>query len=140
MAAPDMFDPNEFEGLLNEDLQIAIEAVTADDNTHNRRKVYEILLKSALCVPSSGTKKGKSRITATQNEEGELALPAFSDPVALRRWDPDSKSMLVMTAEKLFQMAVDNDFAEIQLNPAGPAGGKLTPQEFRLLAKGLIPE
>ncbi len=132
----DMFSPDTHEGLMNEELQTAIEAITADNTSDNRRKLYEILLETTFCLPSSGS----DQITATQNENGEMVLAAFSDPAALRRWEAKPKSMLVMPAEQLFQMAIENDFAEILINPAGPVGGKLAKHEFTRLAQGVIPE
>lgn len=136
----DMFSPDEHDGLLNEELQAAIEAVTKDNTSDNRRKVFEILMETTFCLPSSGSDESTSQITATQNEDGEMVLAAFSDPVALRRWEAKPKSMLVMPAQQLFQMAIENDFAEILINPAGPVGGKLMKHEFTRLAQGVIPE
>ena len=136
----DMFSPDTHEGLMNEDLQEAIETVTANNTPENRRKLYEILLEATFCLPSSGSDENTSEISATQNENGELALVAFSDPAALRRWEAEPKSMLVMRAEQLFQVATENDFAEILINPAGPTGGKLAKHEFTRLAQGVIPE
>lgn len=136
----DLFNPNDIDGLLNEDLQQAIEAVTGNDTPASRQKLYQVLLETTFCLPSSGAGEGTSQITATQNEAGEMVLAAFSDPVALRRWEPDTNSMLVMPSQKLFELAVENGFDEILINPAGPAGGKLTKPEFARLAQGVIPE
>lgn len=136
----DMFRPEDHEGLLNEELQEAIENVTADNSAANRRRVFELLLETTYCLPSAGSGDGSAQITATQNEEGEMVLAAFTDPPALRRWVNNPKSMLVMPAAQLFEVAINNDFAEILINPAGPVGGKLPRSEFISLSQGIIPD
>lgn len=135
-----LFSPEHHERLMNEELQQAIEAVETDNTSTNRCKLYEILLQTTFCLPSSGSGEGTSQVSGVQNEAGELALAVFSDPAALRRWKPDAASMLVMPAEKLFEVAIEKGFAEILINPAGPAGGKLARHEFTRLAQGVIPE
>jgi len=136
----DLFDPDTHEGLMNEELQAAIEAVTAENTSEHRRVLYEILLETTFCLPAFGSDEDTSQISATQNENGEMVLAAFSDPAALRRWEAKPESMMVMPAAQLFEMAIENDFAEILINPAGPAGGKLSKQEFTQLAQGEFPE
>ena len=138
----DLFNPEIHAELMNPELQQAIEAVTANNTSTTRRKLYEVLLETTFCIPSSASddKEGTSQISATQNEAGELVLVAFSDPAALRRWEQNPEAMLVMPAQQLFQLALDNNFAEILINPAGPAGGKLARHEFARLAQGVIPE
>lgn len=136
----DLFNPENVDGLLNEELQQTIEAVTADDTSLNRQALYKILLETTFCIPSSSSGEGTSAITATQNEEGEMVLVAFSDPVALRRWEFSPKAMLVMPAQQLFKLAVEQNFAEILINPDSQAGGKLAKRDFVRLAQGVIPE
>lgn len=139
----DMFSPELHDGLMNEELQAAIEDVAANDTSDNRRKVYELLRDTTFCLVNSSTAEtaeDEMSIAATQNEAGELVMVAFTDPAALRRWEPKPQAMLVMPAEKLFEIAIENNFAEILINPAGPAGGKLAKHEFMRLAQGVIPE
>jgi hypothetical protein len=126
--------------LYNQDLQAAITAVTKDNSHENRQELYRILMRLSYCIPlSSPAEPGNSQpLTVTKNENGEVVLPAFSDPNALHRW-VHPPSMLVMTADKLFETAIANDFAEILINPAGPAGGKLTREEYTALSRGIIP-
>ena len=136
----DLFNPENVEGLLNEELQQAIEAVTADDTPSNRQALYKILLETTFCLPSSGSDEGTSQITATQNEAGKMVLVAFSDPVALKRWEASAKAMLVMPAQQLFELASEKDFDQILINPGSQAGGELARNDFVRLAQGVMPE
>ena len=126
--------------LYNEELQRAIEAVTLNNTTATRRALYEVLRSLTYCLPTSGPAEGDTQsLMLTKNEAGEIVLPVFSDPNALHRWEQNPHSMLVLTADKLFELAVANDFDELLINPAGPAGGKLTRLEYRCLAQGILP-
>jgi len=126
--------------LYDAELQAAMTAVAENDTPENRRDLYRILLKInyivALAAPSEN---GEAQMLLTKNREGDTVLPTFTDPGALRRW-ADAASMLVMTAQKFFELAVERDYVEVHVNPAGPAGGKLTRAEYTALAKAEMPE
>lgn len=136
-----MWSPDDHPELLNEELQTAISAITASDTPENRKRLYEVLLTLTYCVcQTTDDTDGSTTVSATLNENGELVLIAFSDPAALRRWDADTESFLMMAAEPFFTMARDSNFAAISLNPAGPAGGIIRRHEFVPLAEGRIPD
>ena len=46
---------------------------------------------------------------------------------------------LALTAVKLFEFAMENDFVLVRINPAGPAGGQFSRAEVEQLARGVIP-
>ena len=127
--------------LYDPELQTAIDAMNVEDTPSNRKALYEVLSKTTYCLPRSGAADGEApSVMATVTPEGAIALPAFSDPNALQRWVRKPHSMQVVTADKLFEMAAARGFAEIRINPAGPAGGTLTRDQYTSLAKGLLPE
>ncbi|MEZ6139560.1 MAG: SseB family protein [Zavarzinella sp.] len=134
-----LWNPNGVDRLLNEELHCAIEAFTAEPTVENRRNFYLLLSTSNYCVPSSNNDAGGTTITASQNEQGELTLVAFSDPCALKRWQPNSPEFLVFTASKLFETILEYGIMEVIINPAGPAGGKLTRADVELMAQGKLP-
>jgi hypothetical protein len=127
--------------LLNEELHQAIEAAAADNTPEHRRRVYQLLLDTEYCVPSAGgTGEGESlTITATENSTGERVLIVFTDPCALNRWAPDRPAFAVLRADRLFELVLENGFVQVQINPAGPAGGQLSRAEVESLAQGVIP-
>lgn len=134
----DMFDPGDHDGLFDEDLQAAIEAVTEDASEENRRHLFEVLLKATFCL-SISEEDGSSSVTAIKNEHGDIALVAFTDPPCLKRWTGEATNMMVLPGQKLFAFVLENNFAEVQINPAGPIGGRIPRFECELLAEGKIP-
>lgn len=136
---PGFWNPDDHPELMNPELQRAIEAFRHSRSVEDHRELYRVLLSLTYCVPTSGGEGESRTISALKNEADELTLAAFSDPAALQRWTEGAQSMLVMTAEKLFEFALENNFREIRINPAGPVGGSLSHAEFALLAKGEIP-
>jgi hypothetical protein len=137
--AENLWNPEGVDRLLNEDLHCAIAAVAAEPTVENRRKLYELLSKITYCVPSNKSGADGLTIVASQNEQGEKVMVAFSDPCALKRWLPNPPAFLAIPAPKLFEIMLHNDFAEVLINPAGPAGGKLSRAEVERLACGEMP-
>lgn len=135
-----MWNPDDHPELLNEDLQAAIQAIAASDTPTTRRQLYEVLLAQTYCVLHSQEPDGATTVTGIRSADGAAHLVAFSDPAALRRWDPDAISFLTMTADRFFQMAKDSVFDAVSLNPAGPAGGIIRRHEFTALADGRLPD
>lgn len=137
----DIWNPEGVDRLLNEELHQAIEAATAIPTPENRRQLFRLLLTIVYCIPSAGG-SGEGRpltITASENEAGERVLMAFSDPCALKRWAPNPPAFVTLTAVKLFELVLENDFVLVCINPAGPAGGQLSRAEVEQLARGVIP-
>jgi hypothetical protein len=134
-----LWNPVGTDRLLNEDLHRAMEAVAKDPTAEHRRRLYEWLAKITYCVPSNNHDAGGLTISASRNERGEMVMVAFSDPCALKRWLPNPPEFLAVAAWKLFEIMLENGFAEIVINPAGPAGGKLSRSEVERLARGEIP-
>jgi hypothetical protein len=137
----DLWNPEGVDRLFNEDLHQAIETSAETPTPENRRRVYQLLLSTVYCIPSMG-EAGEGRpltITATQNEAGERVLVAFTDPCALKRWAGNPPAFAAMTASKLFELVLGNDFVQVAINPAGPIGWRLSRGEVELLAQGIIP-
>jgi SseB protein N-terminal domain len=140
-APQDMWNPEGVERLFNEELHQAIETAAADPSSENRRRVFQLLMTIVYCIPSAGG-SGEGRpltITASKNEAGERVLVAFTDPCALKRWATDPPAFLALAAAELFELVLENDFVQVLINPAGPAGGQLSRGDVEQLARGIIP-
>ncbi len=127
----------------NEDTNKAIEALVTEDTMTNRRALYTALMSSVLYIPSDGESSEEDEdlsLPGIQIDTGELALFAFTGGDALELFDPEPKSLLVFAPEKFFQIALENNAAEIHINPDGPAGRVLYRSEFLYLAEGAIPD
>ncbi|MBC7805241.1 MAG: SseB family protein [Akkermansiaceae bacterium] len=135
-----MWNPDDHPELLNEELQSAIQAIAASDTPKTRRQLYEVLQTLTYCVIHTNEPDGTTTVSGIRTADGAAHMIAFSDPAALRRWDPDIVSFLTMTADRFFAMAKDSAFKAISLNPAGPAGGIIQRYEFAAFAEGKIPD
>lgn len=136
----DLWNPEGMDRLANEELHQAIEAAAADPTPENRRRVLQLLLTIVYCVPTAGGSEGNRRtFLAIENEAGERVLMAFTDPFALKRWVSNPPAFIAMTAVKLFELVLENDFVQVRINPAGPAGGQLSRGDVEQLARGVIP-
>ncbi|MEI8383179.1 MAG: SseB family protein [Planctomycetota bacterium] len=124
--------------LLDEDLHSAFEDTMRDGTAESWHRLYSLLSKSTYCVLSS-SKDGGFKITATQNERGELVMVTFSDPTAIKRWKPDAPGFVAMTSQNAFQIMLENGFTELSINPAGPVGCKLSRAEVECLSRGEMP-
>ena len=124
--------------LLDEELHCAFENTMREATVENWNRLYALLSKSTYCVLSSDN-DGRFKITATQNERGELVMVTFSDPTTIKRWVPDPPGFMAMTSQNVFQIMLENGFAELSINPAGPVGCKLSRAEVECLSRGEMP-
>jgi hypothetical protein len=135
----DLWNPAGVGRLLNEDLHRALEAVASEPSVKDRQRLYELLSTITYCVPSHQNEAGSLAIPASRNAQGEMVMGVFTDPPALKRWAPGAAEFLAIAAWKLFDIMLQNGFAEIVINPAGPVSGKLTRAEVERLMRGEIP-
>ncbi len=135
----------------------AMNDIAREDTTATRDHVYKAFLNSWLwfCVPEMPErwKEGVTvvpegmqvKIAIPTNKNGKKVLPVFTDPDALKNYDPNTPHM-ALQAREIFKMALNMGVDEIVVNPFDPirkpirAGGNLTRREFEALANGMIPQ
>jgi SseB protein N-terminal domain len=140
-----------------EPLLQAMHTVALNDTPENRGKLYREFLNSWLWICVTELPKDlKSGITTLStgmnipvptpnNAKGNRVLPAFTDPTALAKYDPNSPH-LAFPALEVFKMALQLQVAEVVVNPFDPIrepirpGGIVTRREFEAMAQGMIPE
>jgi len=141
----------------NAELVHAMHRMAVQEDTENRKKLYEALLASTLIIPTSELPEGfrtpgenrtgpntKIDLIVLNNKDGQKITPAFTDEEALRTWDPNTPS-LGLNSQALFQMVMGTDIQAVIINPFDPIrkmirpGGFVTRSELEFLAKGLVP-
>ncbi len=134
----------------------AMDAVAKLDNEHTRKVLYRTLLDSWLHIPTPELppemKEGLTRLETgakvqfshIQDRDGRIIFPVFTDPEALRNWDPNTPSFS-MPASEYFKIVSSLRVDEIRINVYDPIrkpirpGGSITRREFESLAQGQIP-
>jgi len=142
----------------NQALVSAMEAVAANDNPENRKKLYDALLNAMLLIPVPEIPAGLGRESGIQtikegveiqmvglhDAKGVRITPAFTDAEALRNWDPNTPYIGVKSVD-LFRFLLDKEAEDILINPFDPirkmirAGGRVTRREIEQLAQGVAP-
>jgi hypothetical protein len=114
-ALSDLWNPTGVDRLYDEELHQAIDAFTADGSTENRRCLYEQLLRVNYCIPLNEAQAESEPliVRAVLNDSGERAMIAFTDPCAMKRYTPNPPSMMILTATKLFELVLKNDFSQL---------------------------
>ncbi len=136
----------------------AMEAVAANDNPGNRKKLYDALLNAMLLIPVPEIPAGLSleagiqtikegveiKMVGLHDVKGVRITPAFTDVEALRNWDPNTPYIGLRSTD-LFRLLLDKEAQDILINPFDPirkmirAGGRVTRREIELLAQGVAP-
>jgi hypothetical protein len=70
---------------------------------------------------------------------GELALPSFTDPAALRRWHADAEHVIGLEAPVLCERALEGQFDKLLVNHADTDWIQLDRKTLKKLAKGKVP-
>lgn len=140
----------------NPELVQAMHEIASHDDPDNRKRLYEALLSPMLWVPVpevprelvAGAQVTEApiqlQITGITDRNGIPITPAFTDPEALRNWDPNTPH-LAIKARELFRFVMESNIQAIIINPYDPIrkmirpGGRVTRDEIDLLAKGVIP-
>ncbi len=123
---------------MNEELIQALQAVVQQDNNQTRRALYQALLKGTFYMPAA-TGGEELHPFLTPDAQGRQVLPVFTDPKLCEVGVPKAADGAILAPDAIFRIAVQNQVAAVEINPTGPAGVRLLPWEFQLLAHGRIP-
>jgi hypothetical protein len=134
----------------------AMHEVATNDNSDNRKTLYEALLASMLLIAVPELPKGLGPGVQTLQVGVQLPLsgivdanqiktmPAFTDLEALRNWDPNTP-YIGLKAIELFRLLLGTDIQDVLINPFDPIrkmirpGGRVKRAEIEVLAKGVVP-
>jgi hypothetical protein len=136
----------------------AMNNVARGDSPETRQALYEAMQKAWFLVPQSDaasaavapgkhTSDGSMRISLPilNDGKGVKVLPTFTDEEALAHWRHEPTPYIALQGASFFKIVVQSDTEDIAVNPPPPgkppvrAGGRITRDEFRTLAEGLIP-
>lgn len=139
--------------ITNPKLVKAISAVSKNDNPETRKILYEAFLTSTFIIPIYGEIEGGPddewrtlphpapvNFICGKDNQGQPLMYIFTDVDSLLAWDPQGCRYMGMHARGTFQLALNNNFASIIVNPGGLVGGFLTRGEIEDLAAGKIPK
>jgi hypothetical protein len=128
-------------------LERTIEAVGADDNAATREELYGALLAGELSIPlpeplPEGEWLAEDLDTlevVLVGSADEPVLPVFTSEEQLLEWRPEGGGYATLESRVVFQMAAENGFAAVAVNPGSPHHGYLLPAEIEVLARGRLP-
>jgi hypothetical protein len=130
------------------ELEAALQAYAEDPSPGAAVPVYAALLSSRLLVgveavlveaDASGADKESAMALATLvGRDGRQAVPAFSSVHTLARWRPDARPVPVHGAQVL-QWTVDQAYAALVVDAAGPVPFAVEGQDLDDLARGYVP-
>jgi hypothetical protein len=137
----------------------AMNNVAKSDSPETRQVLYQTMQKAWFLVPQTGpapapaspgmhVSDGSLRVslTITPDAQGKKVLATFTDEETLVHWRPEPTPYIALQGASFFKIVVQSDAEDIAVNPPPPgkppirAGGRITRQEFRALAEGLIPQ
>lgn len=139
-------------GITNPQLTEALQDFAQDDKSENRTALYQALLQSTLILPSpeeetpetgdaSDTLEEDEPLSflTYENDAGSIVMIAFTDEDAALTWEPEGLPYLGLQATDLLFIAMENEVAEIVLNPASTESYRLDRAEITALGRGEIP-
>jgi hypothetical protein len=133
----------------NADLSEAMEAIAERNSPERRQILYQTLRNSLLIVPTPDPPEDEPQPVLDDTDEltfltfeddaGGTVLIAFASESAALNWEPEGLSYVGLQAADLLLIAMENEVAELVLNPAGPHTLLLQRDEISTLAQGDIP-
>ena len=115
----------------------AFAALVARDDLTTRRRFYDALVVSRLYITVTDD-RSSLMAKALQLKDGRLAIPAFIDETALRRWIPAPTRFGTMPAVTFFLGAAKMGVDAVIINPTGPVL-EIDRPSIILLGRGLNP-
>lgn len=139
-------------GITNPQLTDALKDFAQEAKPENRTALYQALLQSTLILPApedeapeiddaSGTLEEDEalRFLTYENDVGGIVMIAFTDEDAALTWEPEGLPYLGLQATDLLFIAMENEVAEIVLNPASAESYRLDRGEITALGRGETP-
>src|SRR5436309_3066655 len=105
--------------LNNEGLVVAYAQAMTEATSAKRRAAYERLLQSRLLVLAQPPAEGgeDASMVILTGEDGQRALPTFTDAEAVREFAPDGGPVGENAAVAIFQAALEEDLDVVVINP-----------------------
>lgn len=148
-----MVEPNPEElGITNPQLSDALENFAHNATPENRNALYQALVQSTLILPTPEMAEQDATEDASflgedealtfltyENDAGDIVMIAFTDEDAALTWEPEGLPYLGLRATDLLLIAIENEVAEIVLNPASTNRYRLDQEEIATLGRGEAP-
>jgi hypothetical protein len=138
-------------GITNPQLTDALKNFARDAKPENRTALYQALLQSTLILPAPEDEAPAAdealetledeplRFLTYENDAGGIVMIAFTDEDAALTWEPEGLTYLGLQATDLLFIAMENEVAEIVLNPASMESYRLDRGELIALGRGELP-
>ena len=118
----------------------------AQNPNMSRLPLLRELLTAQLMVPAlqppaevGAGRAANIKLAVLQRGDG-LALAGFTDREAYRRFaSTQDLPHVQMAAVELCRLARRGNFLSVAINPGGPAGYEMSPQEYQMIAERLLP-
>lgn len=123
-------------------LLIALVEAAGGADPSKRRRIYEEMLRGSLLLELSRpltSPEEPLRLIGMVSHDGRKGLAAFTDEASLRLFKPAAAHSVALPSTAIFNMALENGFDAVLINPPGIAW-EVTQPEFEALAKGTVPE
>ncbi len=132
----------------NGSLLSAIQRAASKPSPRADQAVHQALLASDLIIPTArtvGDPTPRGQPSADQaltvpmitirNDDGQIAMLAFTDEEALRAWCSQGCAWKALHGADIFAMALETRVDRVIINPAGPTGGTLDRRQIASLAE-----
>lgn len=125
----------------NDELVDALRSLEADRSAESGRRVHEALRTGTVLIPVRGdvapgdaaTPESQVEMLLLRDDAGRKALPVFTDEEALRTWMPEGVTFVAVAGPALTAVLRETPPDMLLINPAGPIGGELGPEQMALL-------
>lgn len=125
----------------NDELVDALRSLEADRSAESGRRVHEALRAGTVLIPVRGevepgetaTDQAPVEMVLLRDAAGRKALPVFTDEEALKTWMPEGATFVAVQGPTLVEVLRQQPPDALLINPAGPIGGELGPEQMGLL-------
>lgn len=125
----------------NSPLLVALMEAAGGADPSKRARIYQEIARSMLLLelskPLAPGDEGM-RLIGLVSHDGRKGLAAFTDEKALRMFKPGAVHWVTLPARQIFEMALENGFDAVVINPPGIAW-EVTRDEFEPLSRGQAP-
>lgn len=125
----------------NDDLLDALRSLEADRSAASGKRVHDALRTGTVLIPVRGevqagemaTSESQVEMVLLRDDAGRQALPVFTDEDALETWMPEGATFVAVGGPTLVELLRQRPPDVLVINPAGPIGGELGPEQMGLL-------